>query len=211
MDQIDIIPPFSTSTPASFSGLETAPRLIILVPAVESDHLPVIRRIRELTTNRPFNFLLLGLCKDPMQESNLRRKLINMFALLRDDNAHVDMKVEIGTNWAEIVKRIYQTGDMVVCLAEPRRGWLQKPLSQILQSDLKIPVYILSSAGTERQGLNLLIQAAAWLGSIGIIIGFFILQTYIIQYSKDWLQNILLILSLIPEFQLILFWNSYLG
>ena len=177
---------------------------------MESDYMPAIHRIRELTITQPASILLISSCKDSMQEPSLRRDLISMFAMLRDDNVHVDVKVEIGTNWVEIVKRNYQKGDLIVCFAEQRAGFLHKPLSQILQSNLKAPVYILSSLGSEKQKSNLISQVIALLGSIGIIISFFLLQSTIVQGSKDWLRSILLILSIIPEFWLIFLWNIWL-
>jgi hypothetical protein len=51
----------------------------------------------------------------------------------------------------------------------------------------------------------------AWSGFLGILISFFVLQINIVQVSKGGLQNILLILSIIPEFWLLLVWNSQFG
>ena len=211
MNQIDTLHPTLTSNAASLSKPETTRRLIVLVPPMESDYMPAIHRIRELTITQPASILLISSCKDSMQEPSLRRDLISMFAMLRDENVHVDVKVEIGTNWVEIVKRNYQKDDLIICFAEQRAGFLHKPLSQILQSNLKVPVYILSSWGSEKQKSNLISQVIALLGSIGIIISFFLLQSTIVQGSKDWLRSILLILSIIPEFWLIFLWNIWLG
>jgi len=211
MNQIDTLHPALTSNPVALSKLETTRRFIVLVPPVESDYIAAIQRIRKLTTAQPASFLLMSSCKDSMQEPSLRRDLITMSAMLRDENVHVDVKVEIGINWVEIVKQNYQTGDLIVCFAEQRAGLLHKPLSQILQSNLKVPIYILSNLGPEKQKSNLISQVVGWLGSIGIIIGFCLLQSSIVHGSKDWLQNILLILSIIPEFWLILLWNIWLG
>jgi hypothetical protein len=106
----------------------------------------------------------------------------------------------------DVVKRNYQLGDLVVCFSEQRAGLLHKPLSQILQSNLKIPVYILS--GLYRQKSDWLSQVIVWSGFIGIIIGFYLLQVKIVQLPKDGFQNILLILSVIPELSLIWVWNN---
>jgi len=211
MNQIDALHPALTSNPVSLSKPGTARRFIVLVPPTASDYMAATQRIRALTTTQPACIWLMSSCKDSMQEPSLRRDLVTMSAMLRDENVHVDVKVEIGINWVEIVKQNYQTGDLIVCFAEQCAGFLHKPLSQILQSNLKVPIYILSNVGSEKQKSNLTSQVVGWLGSIGIMIGFSLLQSSIVHGSKDWIQSILLILSIIPEFWLILLWNIWLG
>jgi len=203
MTRIDTIPPSLTPAPASHSGLEPAHRLIVLVPDGEADYLPAISRIWELANAQEASILLLGLYKDTRQELSLRRGLITMCAMLRDGHVLAEVNVEMGTNWVDVVKRNYQTGDMIVCFAEQRVGLRHKPLSQILQSNLKIPVYILSGLYMPKTKSKLLSQVIAWLGFLGILIGFFVLQINIVQISGGGLQSILLILSIIPEFWLI--------
>ena len=67
-----------------------------------------------------------------------------MSAMVNYGEVSAEAKVEIGTSWVDVVKRNYQTGDMIVCFAEQRAGLLHRPLSQILESNLNFPVYILS-------------------------------------------------------------------
>lgn len=211
MNNIDTVLPTLTSVPASVSQPDPARRLIVLVPDLAADHTPAIRRIWELATTLHAPVLLLSFCKHPTQEPRLRRDLIAMSALLQDAGVHVTVNIESAANWVEVVKRNYLTGDLIVCFAEQHAGVLHKPVSQILQSNLKIPVYILSGSYTPKPTLSLLSQVMIWLGAIGLLVGFFILQVNITQLSKGGMQSILLILSIIPEFWLILFWNSYFG
>ena len=202
MTQIDIIHPSLTSE------LEPARRLIVLVPDMEPDYIPAIRRIWELATAQHASVLLLGLYKNTQQELSLRRSLITMCAMVQNGDVIAEVHLEIGTNWVDAAKRHYQTGDLIVCFAEQRAGLLHKSLSQILQSSLKFPVYILSGLHLPKPKPNLISQVRAWSGFLGIIAGFFTLQINIIQVSKGGLQSILLILSIIPEFWLIWAWNS---
>ena len=206
MTHIDSIPPSLASFTASLSLLEPAQRLIVLVPDLEWDYIPAIHRIWELANFQPARVLFISLCKDPKQELSLRRALVILSAMVQDGKITVEMNVEIGMNWVDVVKRNYEMGDTVVCFAEQRVGLLHKPLSQILQSNLKIPVYILS--GLYRQNSDWLSQVIVWSGFIGIMIGFYMLQVKIVQIHKDWFQNILLILSIIPELGLIWAWNN---
>ncbi len=182
-------------------------RLIILIPP-DSDCTSLTRRICKLASETNSDVQLLGLCKDPNQELALRRELVTVSALMRDAKVFVEMRVEVGSNWPDAVKRDYQDGDMLVCIAEQPVGIRRRPLSQILESTLKAPVYILSETKSTVSHSNVFSQVITWSGFIGIIIGFFILQVKISQLPNDWFQTLLFILLLIPEFGLIWVWNS---
>jgi hypothetical protein len=143
------------------------------------------------------------------EEPSLRRQLVTISALVGDGRVVAEAKVEIGTNWVNAVKRNYQAGDMIVCFAEQRAGILHKPLSQILESKLNMPVYILSGLYTQDSPRsNPFAQISAWMGSIGIIIGSSLLQIRIAATPQDWAQTTLLILSVVFEAWLIWVWNS---
>ena len=211
MTKIDIIPASLTSASTYLSGPERAGRLIVLVPDIEADYIPAIGKIWELANSQHARVLLLSLYKDTTQELGLRRGLITLCAIVQAGRVLAEVKVEMGTNWVSVVKRNYQKGDLIVCFAEQRAGLLHKPLSQILQSNLKIPVYILSGLQLSKPKSKWLFQVMAWAGFLGIIAGFFVLQIRIDQISEGGIQNILLILSIIPEFWLILVWNGLFG
>jgi hypothetical protein len=192
----------------SHTDLRPVRRLIVLVPA-DSDHDTATHRVWELANASEARVQFLGLCKDAAQEPGLRRRLATVASLLQDGKIAAEAKVEIGTNWVDIVKRNCQSGDVVVCSAEQRAGLLNRPLSQILQSSLDIPIYILS--GQQPQTLrrsNWFSQIMGWAGSIGIIIASAFLQIRITTLPPDWVQTTLLILSVIGEAWLIWGWNS---
>ena len=203
-----------TLSHASLLGPKPARRLIVLVPDMESDYIPTIRKIWELASAQHARIKFLGLCKDAAKEPGLHRQLITMSALsalVGGDEVSTEAKVEIGMSWVDVVKRNSQTGDMIVCFEEQRAGLLHRPLSQILETSLNFPVYILSGLYPQKSKSNWLSQVMVWSGFIGIIICFCILQVKIVQLPKDWFQSVLFILSLIPEFWLILVWNNLFG
>jgi len=188
-------------------NLERPRRLIVLIPA-DSDCTTVTRRIWRLANETASDVQLLGLGKDTSQELALRRDLATMSALIQDTKVSVATKVKIGNNWLDAVKHNYQEGDMIVCLAEQTIGIQRKPLSQILESNLKAPVYILSDLRSSHSQSKVFSQVIAWSGFIGIIAGFFLLQVKILQLPEDGFQTLLLIILLIPEVWLIQLWNS---
>ena len=211
MNRIDSTAPSLTYPPASRFVRGATHRLIVLVPA-DLEYTAATRRIWELAIATGMRVQLLGLCKDIALEPGLRRQLVTMFALIGDDKVFTEARVEIGANWVDVVKRNYQTGDMIVCFAEQHVGLFHRPLTQILKAKLDIPVYILSGLYTrEHSGLSWISQAIAWTGSIGIAVGFFLFQSRIVLLLNDWIQTTLLILTVVLELWLILIWNSLFG
>jgi hypothetical protein len=200
----------STRLPQSVSiGTEQGRRLLVLVPA-DVDYSGMTRQIWELAkATASTNVQLLSLCRDVLEEPGLRRGLATMCALIQEGGVPVEAKVEIGTSWVDTIKRNHQTGDLVVCFAEQRTGILQRPLSQILQSNLNVRVYILSGLGSQNlPQAKWFPQIMAWTGSVGIIVGSFLLQIRIASLPPDWAQTTLLIFSVIGEIWLIWIWNN---
>jgi hypothetical protein len=192
---------------SSHSDREAVRHLIVLIPA-NTDCKFAMRRILDLAMASRAGVRFLGLCKDTAHALGLRRELITMSALFQDAGICVEAKVEVGPNWMDIVKSNYCTGDTIVCFAEQSASTLQRPLNQILESDLGAPVYILSDVHPQSHARsNWLSGMIAWTGFIAIIAGSFLLQIQI--KPGDWAQTILLILSVIAELWLIWVWNGW--
>ncbi len=185
-------------------------RLIVLIP-VNLDCTTITRRVWELAQATDSTVQLLGLCRDASQEPALRRELVTISALIQDARVSVETRVDIGTNWLDTVKHTYQDGDMLVCVAEQTTGIRHRPLSQILESNLQAPVYILAGLQSQPEASSGHSQLLVWPGFLGIMVGFLVLQVKVVQFSNDWLQTLLLVLLLIPEFWLLWIWNSLLG
>jgi hypothetical protein len=169
-------------------------------------------RISELASKCNANVLFLGLFSDAGHELSLRRELATLSALLAGSGVSAEVKVEFGTNWMDIVRENYQAGDMIVCLAEQHVGLLHRPLSQILKSRFRGPVYIFSNLYPKNHNQsNWLSQIIAWTGFLGIIAGTFLLQVQILSMPGNWAQTTLLILTVIAEFWLIWIWNGWFG
>ncbi len=212
MNKLDVSPPALTISPASFPSLRPVRRLIVLVPSLEIDLALVTGRVWELANPTGARVQFLGLYSDPAQEPSLRRELITMSAMVNNGSVSATAEVAFGKDWVDVVKARSQTGDMIVCLAEHHVGLSRRLLSQILQSELTVPLYILSDLypqGNVRS--KWLPQIAAWAGSIAIILGFFFLQAAVVHLANDWPHTALLLISIPIEFWMILGWNSLFG
>ena len=122
MNKIDVSPPALTISPASFPDPRPVRRLIVLVPSLEIDSILITRRVWELANTTGARVQFLGLYSNPAQEPSLRRELITMSAMVNNGNVSAKAEVAFGKNWFDIVKTRFQTGDMVVCLAQHRVG-----------------------------------------------------------------------------------------
>ena len=199
----------SPISPAPHSDIWSAHRLVVLVPDADVDYAAATRRVWELATNTGARILFIGLCHRAAQEPSLRRQLITMSAMAQDSKVPAEANVQFGTNWVDVVKSNWQAGDMIVCFAEQRAGLLYRPLSQILQSNLDIPLYILSGLYPQSPSrLNILSFIPLWAGLISIVVISFLLQIRIIALPQDWAQTTLMILSVMAELWLIWAWNN---
>jgi hypothetical protein len=191
--------------------LRTDRRFLALIPAELDDH-ALTHRLWELASRANMHIQLLSLCKNAAQAPSVRRRLVTIAFLLQNGRVSTEVKVGIGTNWLNLVKQNYQIGDVIVCFAEQYAGLLHRPLSQILRSNLHAPIYLLSGLCPQRHSPpNWLSEVAAWTGSICIIMSFGIIQAQVVQLPEGWFQNVLLLLSIIPEFWLIWVWDSRFG
>jgi hypothetical protein len=185
-----------------------APRLIVLVPSLEADLSAITRRVWDLASTLGAHIKFISLCDDSTKESTLRRRLVTMSAIVNYDTVSAETEVINGRDWLAAVRSRQQPGDMVVCFQEQRAGLLQRPLSQILRSDLDLPVYILSGLYPQQAShLSGSTRAGAWIGFLVIIIGFFVVQVRIYQFANGWV-TLLEMLSTAIEFWLLWVCNN---
>lgn len=186
-------------------------RFLVLVPPVEADLAPLGRRVWELANAAKADVKFLGLCDHAEEEPGLRRRLAALSAMVSMGGVSTEAEVVVGGSWVGALKWRWQAGDTVVCRMDPRAGLLRRPLSEILRAELDLPLYILSGLDPQDEPRRKwLLQAAAWAGSIAILIGFFVLQAQFGQLEKGWTITLQL-LSLPVEAWLIWAWNGLLG
>jgi hypothetical protein len=185
---------------------EKAQRLIVLIPA-DLDYTWVTRQIWELANAAHPRVQLLGISKAASDEPGMRRQLATVAALIHHGHVSVEVKVESRTSWLQAVRANYQPGDTIVCFAE-HRGFLHKPMHQILETNLDASIYVLSEPQSQKSEPKRFSQVLGWSGSIAIILAFGVVQARISRLPEDWFQSVLFILSILVEFRLIWTWSS---
>ena len=209
MNKSDVSSAALTVSPASFSTLQPARRLIVLVPEPEMDATFMARKIWELANTLECGIQFLGLSKDAAHEPGVRRQIVTLSAMVGSEDISVETKIAIGNDWLSVVRSNWREGDVIVCFTGQSSGLARRPLNQMLESNLNATVYVLSDIQSqEERPHSWVVNAMAWAGSIGIIIGFFWLQAKLIQFPKEWAYTALLYISLFAEAGSIYAWNS---
>jgi hypothetical protein len=208
MSKLDINTPVYTFSQSSYSEPESGHRLIVLVPESNADTSSAARKIWELANALGSRVQFLGLCKDESREPTLKRQIIAMSSMVGDGRLSIESKIEFGGNWLGFVKSNLSKGDVIACFAEHRTGFTNRPLSQILESNLNATIYVLPEFQVDSPRSNWVSSALSWAGSIAIIAIFFWGQARITQMPQDWAHTSLLYLSVFLEVGLVWFWNS---
>jgi len=209
MTELDSTPPSLTYPIAPHFKRGPTNRLIVLFPAQAADSPNQCRRIWEIAGSFGLNVLLLSLCDDYYEESQLRRQLITMAALIGDSHICVNIQIDRGSDWLRSVKKIYQSGDVIACYAGQRVGLMQKPLHGILRLQWDATIYVLSGdRPIENSKPKSLSQFAFWSGALAIVSGFLWLEVRVTQLPQDWAHNFLIYLCVFVEIGILLLWNS---
>jgi hypothetical protein len=138
------------------------------------------------------NVLLLSLCDDYYEESQLRRQLITLSALIGDSHICVDIKIDHGNDWLRSIKKTYQSGDVIACYAGQQVGLMQKPLHEVLRLQWDATIYVLSADHPIKNSKpKLLSQISFWVGALAIISGFLWLEVQLARLPQDWAHNFL--------------------
>lgn len=209
MTKLDSIPTSLTYPSAPHFDRGSTNRLIVLFPAEVGDSPSQTHRIWEIAGSLGLNVLLLSLCDDYYEESQLRRQLITMAAMIGDAHICAEFQIKHGDGWVSHVKNVYQSGDVIACYAGHRVGLTQKLLYEVLRSQLEAPIYILSADHPMKNSKpKLLSQISFWLGALAIVSGFFWLEMKVTQLPQDWAHSLLLYLCVFVEFGTLWLWNS---
>ncbi len=200
MNKLDVNSPVFTLAP------EVERRLMVLVPDSDVDLSSAARKIWELTNALGGRVRFLGLCKDEAREPSLRRQMVSLSSMVGGES-----DIEFGDDWLNFVKSHWREGDVIVCFGEQHVGFAKRPLSQILESNLNVTVYVLPETQTMRPRPNWILSALGWVGSIAIVALFFWAQSKLIHAQSDWAHTMLLYLSLFIETGSLWVWNSLFG
>jgi hypothetical protein len=199
--------------PAS-EPLPQARRLIVLIPNAEMNDALLARQIWVRASARGLPVLFLGLVRTDDEEMRVRRRLITLAAITRDDRTSIETQLRFGRDWLKAVRSIWRVGDVVICQSEQlvsRWGRKPQPLGEVLASSLNTPIYLFSGLyrplqASRSQRISRFIYETV---PLAIIAGFFEFQVQMAQTARGWTHTVLMGLSVAVEFSLIWLWTTF--
>lgn len=194
------------------SAVQSIRRLVVLVPNVDINEVQLAREVWEMALAPRIAVLLVSLCSDLSEESLIKRRLINLAALIRDPRIVVETHIEYGRNWVRGVKSVFVEGDVIVCHEEQSVGIKHTPLTEVLRA-VRAPVWTLSGYHPTDLPSRSRWQSTVifWGVAIAIMAGFFYLQVQVNQITDSVAKYVVLCLSALAEIGSLSIWNSILS
>lgn len=187
MNKIDSL---STSVIPSTSDLEPASWLIVIIPSIEADLSAATRRVWELSNEGSKRVRFIGLYENATQELVLRRQLTGISAMINSAGIYTETEYIFGSDWVAAIDSHSQAGDMVACLANHHIERSNRSIGDVLQENINLPIYILSSSYIRKgENRNWKSQFFFWSFSIATLIGFFLLQARMNQVTSGGLET----------------------
>lgn len=209
MNKIDSLSTSVTLSPSPTSNLEPASWLIVIIPSIEADLSTATQRIWELANEGSKRVRFIGLYENSAQELVLRRQLTSISAMVNTAGIHTETEYIFGSDWVGAVYSRSQAGDIVACLANHRIGRSKRSVSDVLQANINLPIYILSSSYIRKgTALNWKSLFLFWSFSIATLIGFFLLQAYINRVTSGGLETALMLAFATLTLCLLWVWNN---
>jgi hypothetical protein len=211
------MPTLSSDQPGIVAGQATQAlsgpgRLIVLVSDADADDVQLASRIWNLAVQRTSSVLLLALYEMDEEHARVRRQLVSLAAAVRDPHTSVEILTRPGRDWIRQIEAVWRPGDLLVCTLQPGRPRSASPAAQVLASNLRIPVHVLTGGASqyeksEKPGKTLLV----WGGNLGVVAAFFLLQSSLGEMTGSPLGAILLAASVIAEVGALWLWNTATG
>jgi hypothetical protein len=149
-----ITPMKSPVTPTSdVELLLHAHRIIVLVPDFDINEIALGRKIWDLARATGSDILFLGVVQNIDEEWHTLKRITSLFAVSQDRRTQVDSRLEFGYSWQKAIRRVWQPGDVILCLEDHLargRFFRRKSLAKELAHELNLPVYCLPSSFERR-------------------------------------------------------------
>ena len=131
--------------------LQNENRLVVLVHPDGTDPLELSKQVRALCKNQYRQVLYLTVVREVNDHLHMLYLMNRLSASTHDTVLNVDTNVQVGIPWLQAVREIYKPGDNFVCSKNHWIPWhlfWEKPISEVLSTEFKRPVTILSKNGS---------------------------------------------------------------
>jgi hypothetical protein len=194
----------------------TARRLVVVVPNQDLDAVSFSRAIRSLADSHLMDVLLVTVVHNEEDELAARRCLATVSTLMRDFVYDIEAHVVWSRSWIAALEKLSHPSDLVLCPPELNiRTGLRKhePLSAVISRRLGLAVRPMPGFYKEERVriTRFLLKLGYWVVILGILGGFFVLESDVTTVSTGWVSQVLLIILMAAEIGTIYLWTMITG
>jgi len=191
-------------------------RMVVLVPDQDLDAVNFGRAIHSLAVSRFMDVLLVTAVHNRESELASRRRLATIRALVRDFDYEVETQVVWNRSWIGALRDLTRPDDVLLYPPEMnvRKGLRsQEPLGDAIQRQLNLtarpmPGFYQKSRPDVK---HFLVMIGYWVVILGILAGFFVLESDVTTVATGWISQMLLILLMVVEIGTIYLWTVLTG
>jgi hypothetical protein len=196
--------------------LNTGRRLVVVVPDQDLDAVSFSRAIRSLAVPGFLDVLLVTIVHNEENELASRRRLATMATLVRDFDYEVETQVVWSRSWTGALRDLARADDVVLCPPEMnvRKGLRDHELlGEAINRQLGLTVRPMAGFFQKgRPGIKrFLLMIGYWAVILGILAGFFALESDVTKVATGWVSQIFLILLMAAEIGTIYLWTVISG
>lgn len=194
---------------ASELSLQSFERMIVMIPTGNDLH-QTLRWLKKSTKSFPSKILLLAVNSNGLDEVTTQEQLEVLASALKNERRVVATGIANGRRWLSKIEQIVCEGDLLLLFENNSANLETGRMVQEIKNRLRVPVLAISHHHDPSFGRSKFwSQLIEWLGVLGIVFGFLVIQLKIMQTPNNWTQTVLLCASVITEFFLLTWWNSF--
>jgi len=191
-------------------------RLVVLVPDQDLDAINFCRAIRSLAVPGFLDVYLVTVVHNEESELASRRRLATMATLVRDFDYQVETQVVWNRSWIGALRDLTRSDDVLLYPPEMtvRKGLRSlEPLGDAINRQLGLtarpmPGFYQKSRPEIKRFLQMI---GYWVVILGILAGFFVLESDVTTVDTGWIAKLLLILLMVAEVGTIYLWTVLTG
>ena len=168
-------------------------RLLVIVPNADLHEARLAQRINTMATYNHATVLLLSVCSSWADEPSARLRMALLAALVEGADTPTQTEIFLNDDWPTVLQRLYVPGDLLVCFPEHilPSGMADKfgpshSMAHMLQIMHLPACELLGYVIALEQDNNWRKTLKVWLLPLGIALGMFIFQVFLVQWAKGW-------------------------
>ncbi len=197
-------------------GRSVTHRLVVLVPDQDVDAIRFSRAIRSVLLPETTHVVLITAVNSVEAELAARRRLATISSQVSDFYLYVEVRIVWNRSWIAAARQVAGESDLVACPPEltVHTGLRQRQaLDAAINSRLGLHVRPLPGFFTDDHASlpHALRRIGYWAVILGIVAGFFVLESDAIQSSQGWIGQVIVVVLMFFELGALYLWTAITG